>query len=219
MLYTILLMLFFPLPLLSFSIMLDPAGDTKVTGRCIGDSFERGLTLQYTQQLKQLLEEHVPDVRVSITRLPGETVTELQNAHFANRMAVDLYVSVHFFKEQEVVPRVYIYTYGQHDDTDLRKIDLSFYRYDQIHLCNAAQTKKWSNLLFQTLNQQQYQKKLFCPGVYQLPFKPLIGIKASALVLEIGLKNKDDWRQFIDPVCSGIMTVARHYAGGKDDAQ
>ncbi len=214
MLYSIVLLVLLPFSLFSFSIMLEPAGDAKITGRCIDDSFERGIALQYTQQLKQLLEERIPGVRVAITRLPGETITEFQNAHFANRMAIDLYISINFFKEKEVIPHLYIYSYAQHDDADFRQIDLCFYRYDQIHLYHAAQTKKWSNLFCDALNQEQYKKKLQCPRVCRLPFKPLLGIKASSIAIEIGLKNKDDWPQFIDPCFSGIVTIIRDYEKG-----
>ncbi len=38
-----------------FTIMIDPAGDAKHTGRLIGDTLERGISLQCAEQLKTAL--------------------------------------------------------------------------------------------------------------------------------------------------------------------
>ena len=35
-------------------------------------------------------------------------------------------------------------------------------------------------------------------GLYTLPFAPLIGIKKPALALEIGLKQKDNWKLLLN---------------------
>src|SRR3990172_8684717 len=78
----------------AFTIMLDPAGDAKNPGRKLDDSFERGITLQFSETLKQKLESLFPSIRVVLTRLPGETVQLLQNANFANRLDVNFYLSI-----------------------------------------------------------------------------------------------------------------------------
>ena len=79
-----------------FSIMLDPAGDAKHTGRQIDDNLERGISLQFTEKLKQTLEKQHPEIHVVLSRFPGETIYHLQNANFANRLEVDFYLSIHF---------------------------------------------------------------------------------------------------------------------------
>ena len=71
--------------------MLDPAGDAQYPGRIIDDSFERGITLQCVEELQRAITRQFPHVRVVLTRFPGETCQPLQNAHFANRLDVDLY--------------------------------------------------------------------------------------------------------------------------------
>lgn len=210
----IFLLFFLPMSLFSFSIMLDPAGDAVHTGRCIDNSFERGLTLQYAQQLKTCLEKIIPGIRVIITRAPGETVAELQNAHFANRMDVDLFLSIHFFKETEVVPRLYVYTYAHYDDAEVQKNNvLSFWHYDKIHLHQAEQTKQWADFFTKTLQQGCYNKLFICSYCYAFPFKPLVGIKASALSIEIGLKNKNDLNSYLGPVCSAIYAIVSEGKG------
>src|SRR5579863_2631895 len=75
-----------------YIVILDPAGDAKRTGRQISDSFERGITLQCVEKIKTILER-VPYVKVIISRLPGDTVYELQNASLANRLQADLFIN------------------------------------------------------------------------------------------------------------------------------
>ena len=190
-----------------FTIMIDPAGDAKTTGRQLDDSFERGITLQCAQRLQQQLEAKFPAVKVILTRMPGETVHELQNASFANRMAIDLYLSVHFFKEHETVPRFYIYSYALGEDCVIKPIELSFYRYDQAHLLNQKNTQIWGQLFKETLIQSSFNKQFQYQGVFSLPFKPLVGIKAPALACEIGLKNKERWQQCIEPLIEALQAV------------
>ena len=40
----------------NFTIMIDPAGDAKNTGRQIDDTLERAVTLQFAQKLKSEIE-------------------------------------------------------------------------------------------------------------------------------------------------------------------
>src|SRR5580692_10837387 len=48
-------------------VVIDPAGDVKRVGRRIGDSFERGLTLQCVEKIKEIIEERAPHITVVIT--------------------------------------------------------------------------------------------------------------------------------------------------------
>ncbi|HSW75550.1 MAG TPA: hypothetical protein VLG50_00750, partial [Candidatus Saccharimonadales bacterium] len=56
-----------------FTIIIDPLGDPKNTGREIDDVFERGITLQCAEELKKQLNNVLPHIRVILTRVPGET--------------------------------------------------------------------------------------------------------------------------------------------------
>ena len=67
--------------------MLDPAGDAQNPGRTIDDNFERGITLQFAEKLKEMLQEKFPTIRVVLSRTPGESLQPLQNANFANRLS------------------------------------------------------------------------------------------------------------------------------------
>jgi len=190
--------------------MINPAGDAQHTGRKIEDTFERGITLQYVEQLKKIIEITYPHIAVILTRFPGDMVNPLQHANFANRLNVDLYLSIHFYHEPGIKPNMYLYRFSYNDDFMVPLQSLAFYSYDQAHLSASKKTTTWSEQIKQTVTQPDYAKKFNVHGVYKLPFAPLIGIKAPAIGIEASLKNKDDWTVYIDPIIECIGTILSH---------
>ena len=202
------LALFFHATLLpTFSIMLAPAGDAKHTGRQIEDSLERGITLQFAEGLKEKLEELYPNIRVILTRFPGETIHPLQNANFANRLSVDFYLSLHCFPETETKPRMFLYYFSYGDEFVTAPPQLCFCPYDQAHRINGKITRTWAKTMAKSLQADEFKRLFFFHGVCGLPFKPLIGIKAPALALEVGLKHKTDWQQYVEPIAKSLEGV------------
>jgi len=205
------MLLFFTIfPQGKFTLMLDPAGDSQNTGRLIEDCLERGITLQFVQRLKQELEQKIDNLRVTLSRSPGEKVARLQNANFANRLDVDCYLSIHFYKETEVKPRVYIFTFGYNDDFITKKPDLYFYPYDKAHLINKDITKQWAHNIQDIFLLEENKKRFEFCGLRSLPFKPLIGVKAPAIGIEVGLCAKHDWQNCIDIFFDIISEIITH---------
>ncbi len=192
-----------------FSIMLDPSGDAQHTGRQIDDSLERGITLQFAEALKKLVEELYPQVRVILTRFPGETIHPLQNANFANRLAIDCYVSIHFYQDTHTKPQLSIYRFSYGDDFVTKLPDLSFCPFDQAHQINSATTKAWCNSIANVLTRDEHKQLFDFYGVVELPFKPLIGIKAPAFALEAGLQNKNDWNRYLMPLALSLGAIIK----------
>ena len=195
------------LPKYTFTLMLDPAGDAKHTGRKISHSLERGITLQFCEKIKKDLESTHPQLRVVLTRFPGETVQPLQNANFANRLNVDCYVSIHFFQEKETKPQVYLYTFSYGHAFANKTTSLAFYPYDQAHLINFATTKIWADHIQLVLNTKTYKKLFQYKGMFNLPFRPIIGVKAPAMAFEMSLKHKDDWQLYIEPIVASLTSI------------
>jgi len=197
--YIFLLICFVPSLLFSVkTIMLGPAGDAQNTGRQIDDYLERGITLQCAEQVKQKAEQVLKNKRIVLSRFPGEAIEHLQNANFANRLDVDFYVSIHFYKEEAVKPHVFLYTFSRHDDFVTKRSDLFFCSYDQAHLINRKKTKICANAVKNVFLSDAYKKMFEFCGVYHLPFKPLLAVKAPAVGIEIGLRKKDDWKKYVD---------------------
>ncbi len=190
-----------------FVIMLDPAGDARHTGRSIGDSFERGLTLQYAEHIKKQLEQQHPHVTVFLTRFPGDIVYHLQNASLANRLAVDLFISIHFYQSNITKPKLYLYQFSYNDDFIQTTPELSLYPYDQAHLLQFDVTSTWIKTIHSSCRQATYQKLFDTTDIYKLPFKPLIGICAPSIGIEAGLKEKNDWQHYVAPLVDGINAI------------
>ncbi|MGZ6250884.1 MAG: N-acetylmuramoyl-L-alanine amidase [Candidatus Chromulinivorax sp.] len=192
-----------------FTIMLDPAGDAKHTGRLIQDTFERGISLQCAEQLKTQLIQIFKNIRVILTRVPGETIQPLQNASFANRLNINLYISLYFYDEPELPTHVTLYHYIENSVTDFwhKAEPLRLYNINQAYLINIKTTQNWGTLFLETFSDKKYTKFFKPRGLFAIPFTPLIGIKAPALAIEVGLKNKEDWQHIIEPIITACQRI------------
>jgi len=191
-----------------FTIMLDPAGDAKHTGRLIEDTLERGISLQCVEQLKLDLTEKFNNIRVVITRLPGETIQILQNASFANRLGTDLYISFHFYYEPEQPCHVTLYHYVENTtDGWHQPKKLMLYPVNQAHLASLKITKTWGKIILETFENKQISKYFKARGFFGVPFQPLLGIKAPAIAIEVGLAQKNDWQNIIQPIIKALERI------------
>jgi N-acetylmuramoyl-L-alanine amidase len=192
-----------------FTIMIDPAGDAKHTGRLIQDTLERGISLQCAEQLKTTLIQKFKNMRVILTRVPGETIQPLQHASFANRLGVDLYISLYFYHEPETPAHVTLYHYVENNTVDFwhKPINLCFYQVNQAHLLNLKITQTWGKMILEVLQDKKCSKFFKARGFFGIPFTPLVGIKSPAIAIEVGLKNKQDWQKIIDPIVIAIERI------------
>lgn len=190
-----------------YTIMLDPAGDARETGRTIEDSLERALTIQFAQQLKESIESYLPNSNVMITRSAGEVMQPLQNCNFANRMVVDLYISINFVHAVNKKPTLYLYQFSLGDTFMTPSYDLCMLPYDKAHQKSASTSTQYGNTIKQFLSDKEYQRLFTTAGFYQLPFAPLIGIQAPAIGLEMSIPSKKDWQKFVQPTALSIATA------------
>lgn len=188
-------------------VVIDPAGDAKRTGRRIGDSFERGLTLQCVEKIKEIIGERAPHIKVVLTRMPGDNVYDLQNASLSNRIHADLFVSLNFYHTQETKPTLYLYQFSYGNDFACCQQGLTLQSYDQAYRINKETTDAMCQLFKKELLQQKYHSLCTVAGPYHLPIKPLIGIVAPSIAVEVGLKGKDLWHYYSDPIAAAIIAV------------
>lgn len=190
------------------TIMIDPAGDARTTGRTIDDTFERALTLQCAQEIKRKIEETVPGVRVILTRFPGEVVEPLQNAAFANRMHADVYISLACYKLATGIPHCAFYTFLY--EPVLNNIHKTSQRLALTPLTNAHQkyaheSAALSALLHNALQNSERAQRCMLEPVAAFPYKPLLGVHCPALGIEIGLPKKDDWQTVINDITQALI--------------
>jgi N-acetylmuramoyl-L-alanine amidase len=198
------------------TIMLDPAGDAQNAGRKINDYVERGITLQCAEQLKKAIETANSGVRVILTRFPGETIQPLQNASFANRLDVDLYVSIHFFAKKKGKHSLALFYFCTNSVIDYWKSnvpDLFFMKAHKVHVGSISTSKKWGEQCYSKL--ADYKEHFTCTAPLGIPFKPLCGIKAPAIGIEASVQNPNDWNRYIKPISEGITSVIELAKKGK----
>ena len=203
------LLLFFSQTITPFTIMIDPSGDTKHTGRVIQDTFERGITMQCAELLKKELNIHLPHVRVVLTRVPGETIQPLQNASFANRLPADFYLSISFYAQTDIPSHVAIYQYlATQTDYWHKYMPLCFYHVSQAYLINIGLTTQLGKKLLKIFQNKTINPFFMPQGLFAIPYKPLIGIKAPAIAIEAGINQKDDYKNLIKPLVAFIAEIS-----------
>lgn len=184
-----------------YTIMLDPYGDAQHTGRIIDNTFERGLTLQCAEYLKKELNQQFPQIRVILSRIPGEIVEPLQNASFANKLQVDLYLSICFYQTNTIPCPVHFYYYKVSPTDDMHIAQsLHWYNVHTVYLAHLSQTKKIAATFFNTLHHSEFAQVCCAHQPQGIPIIQLKGINAPALLVEMGLCNKDEWKHII-PAC------------------
>ncbi len=186
------------------TILIDPAGDAKDPGRIIDDTYERSLTMQCAEELKMALEKNNKGLRVIFTRFPGEALEAFQNVSFANRLKVDLYISLSFFQDTQTKPQLYIYNLLYDPATDFiqkKQGTLELLPYDQAYKVSFDTSKYIAQKLAEVCD----QRKLTCHRPIALPYKPLMGILAPAIGLEIGISRKQQWKNLVGPLATAIQ--------------
>jgi len=188
-------------------IMLDPAGHAKDTGRQLHHGYERAETYKCAEAIKKGLER-LDDVRVILSRAPGEELVPLQSASFANRFNADLVIRLSFYKEAAEKAKINLY-YLQIDGLeDKGKSNTNpFTPINQAHLDNIQTSINYAQKLGNALSDTAYQSLLTCVEPKGLPLKPLIGIVSPAILVEIGLPKDDQWQSLSDALISSLQKI------------
>jgi N-acetylmuramoyl-L-alanine amidase len=198
-------------------IVIDPAGDATTVGRIIDDSFERGITLSYAQALQKALQQELPKATITVARLPGEQVEPLRNAILANRLGADLYISVNFYAEKEHSPHCFIAYNRWHplQDSITSKPSLSFVPYYEAYKFSIQRSSLAAYFLQNILTQQNNSGYIY--KVAGIPCKNLAGVTVPALNIEIGISNKDDWKNVTKPIAHALIPVIANLVAMKEN--
>ncbi len=179
--------------------MINPAGDAQKAGRVIEKSFERALTLQMANHLKNYIESHHSDVRVVLTRSAGESISTLQNASFSNRLESNLFISIHMFQAPaDKTASLSLYYFSLEPQTvkwQFKEPELSFIPAHKAHMSSSNITKKLATTLAQNLK-TSFGQQCTLNGPYGVPFAPLVGITAPALAFEMSIHSHATWQTY-----------------------
>ncbi|MFA5074646.1 MAG: hypothetical protein WC436_00920 [Candidatus Babeliales bacterium] len=193
-----------------FLVMLDPAGHANNVGRKLIEDYERTQTFNFAQELQKRLRERYK-IWVVITRYLGEEVVELQNASFSNRINADLYIHISMYREENIKPTIFMYhlVYNPLVDFAKRIFDpYDFIPINQAHFANINLTTKYANYMKNYLTQPNFQRWFDLYGFFGIPFKPLVGITAPAIAIELGICQEDKWKIFIEPLVESLSFLS-----------
>jgi hypothetical protein len=192
-----------------FTLMIHP-GDSQGQ-REIEEIPERALTFQCAQELKSAIEARMPEVRVLLTRAAGETIEPLQAASYANRLKVDLYLSLHFYSSKEKMNKLSVYHVLYNPGTDFwqtKDQDLSLCPYNKAYRIHLKKTYEWASKIVEHLKKEE--KLFLCQDLAGIPFKPLLGVTAPSIGIEMGLKKKSDYKALIPALVVALDIIMMH---------
>ncbi len=185
----------------NFTIMIDPAGDAKHTGRTIEDTFERAVTLSIAQALEKSLHSKLT-CTVIITRSPGEIVSPLQNANFSNRLPVDLFINLNCYQAAHEKISLYLYS-SSYNESFTCPPKQNLIPLDKAHLISADHTKIYTQQIAHALHSSSVHT-IKTYGPFSLPCTALMGITAPAISIEFCIAGKEDWKTCIEPLAGAI---------------
>ncbi|HVW99180.1 MAG TPA: hypothetical protein VHA52_01890 [Candidatus Babeliaceae bacterium] len=191
-------------------IMIDPVGDALYPGRCLGEDFERTVTLLCAQKLKEYIESNSKSISVIITHSPGEIVEPLQNAAFANRADVNLYISIYAYHEQGPASILWMF------NTLYNPIELAYaYNGSSLDLCPYDHAYRYniqaSHKLAQDLAKAMLKvssRGFMVEGPYAFPLRSLQGVKSTSLCCEFGLAKSQDWMSMVEALAKAIIAYS-----------
>jgi N-acetylmuramoyl-L-alanine amidase len=187
-----------------FAILLEAAGDNLHAGRTLGELFESSFCWELAQQIKQNLEQKKSNIQCLLNRVPGQSLSPLANQNYANKLSVDLYVSINAFYSRDKEKSITLYQFSYHDTFILKENSLSFYPYDKLYLINESVTKEWTRMIKKQL---ATNSDLTVKGPYCLPFKPLIGIKAPAVAVEVGVTDTTNIQELAMIISTALAMI------------
>ncbi|MBD3272972.1 hypothetical protein GF385_01315 [Candidatus Dependentiae bacterium] len=187
-------------------IMINPAGHAKNIGRKLVEGYERSVTFKMAEVLKQKLEERY-GIRCVLTRYPGEEIVDLQNASFANRLGIDFYLDLRIYRQEFIKPKIFIYNlvFNPISDFATRVFDpYKFIPINQAHFFNINITKSYGLRIKESLTKKHNKRNFDCFGVFGVPLRPLKGIIAPALCVEIGICDQEQWKNLTEPIVESL---------------
>jgi N-acetylmuramoyl-L-alanine amidase len=199
-----------PLKASPLLVMIDPAGHSKDTGRKLHQGYERAETYQWAEALKKGLESQLSYVRVILTRAPGDEIVDLQNASFANRRKVNLFIRLQLYPEASEKPQLHLYYHLMDPLIDgIKKTTepFLFIPIHQAHFAALGTSKYYATQLQSFFSAPSIIKQLDCHATLGLPLKPLTGIQAPALLLELGVHHDHDWSLALEYLVQGIASL------------
>lgn len=164
-------------------VMLSPNGDTSNPGRTLADGFERGVTRQLAEHVKNYLQANT-STNVFFTHDVGQQITHEQKIALSNTNHVDLFIAFGAYSAQKLTINTYFYK-NTHPACALGY---------ELMFCPLSATQQHTPS--QSLIPATFHKQFLVTKAIGAPLKVLEGIKAQAYYFEIGVTTNTDISAF-----------------------
>jgi hypothetical protein len=185
--------LFFPL--FGYHVMLDPAGDSKNAGRALATCYERSLTLQICEAIKEKIGNLYPTIKITITHKAGEFLTQEHRAQLANKSNANLFVHISCFEDTHIKPHIMCY-YNACTDIPYQLKPHTFIPAHRAHETCFTKTKQYVEQFHAQLKNQHSVYTLLSP--YTIPDARLKYLMIPSFTIEIGVSTAFPWTQCVD---------------------
>lgn len=205
------------------TIILDPAGQIDGQARLIDGVPERIITYQFAQELKRILESNNQYLRIIILKDTAKNAAPYERVSAANSTNSNLYIHIQAFSTPQRPYPVYVYhmLYNVTDTWSSREKSLSFMPIDNSHKQSIKNTIIYGKSLCAGLIDIQKDNDIRCIGLFGIPFRPLMGITAPALAIEMGFSHKDDYQKLVEPIAKSleeIISIINNRNANNDDS-
>lgn len=181
--------------------MLDPTGDAQHTGRQLATCYERSVTLQLCETLKENILKQSPDCIVTITRTAGETRSQDQRAQMANQLQPDLFVHLSCFEDAALRPSLALYYM-----LPTNNISYSPTPYSLIPACKASdKSSPQAKKIVQALEKRLHTSWYTVQKPYAIPDARLASIMVPACTIEFGISRTVPWTHLVEPLNAALV--------------
>ncbi len=186
-----------------FTVVLDPSfsKDQKISEE----------TVTYAMELKHHLQAELPSLKIALSRSHEQKIEQQDSASFANRLQADLFIHLSLYVEKENNRSLSIYSFAYDPITDFwptKPTPLSFIPVDRAHIFSARTSKKEAATLTSLLSKSLHSSFALHMPIC-LPYKPLKGILAPALGLEVMLTHAKEWRLLLPNLIPSLIEIIK----------
>jgi N-acetylmuramoyl-L-alanine amidase len=222
------------------SIMLDPGHGGHDPGAVADGLQEKDVALAISRELRTVLLEHHPELRVGLTRDKDEFISLGKRPELAKAFGADLFVSIHlnanpitrfqgvetYFLNLSSDASAVAVAARENATSEKRVSDLNGILFDLLRDTNILESSKLAAALHNSLVEQlRDTRPVRDLGVKQAPFMVLIGAQMPSVLVEAGfLTNPEEaarlkQESYLRSIAEGIYAGLEKYIEGQDIAQ
>lgn len=188
-------------------IIISAQGDAQHEGRRIGSGCERNESHLFAQKLGKKLRK-INNIYVLLSHEPTDIVDEFRLISLANNASPCLYIKIYIAYEPVTKPNIALFylSYNPLKELGYRPPQLPYFiPISRSHLPALSHTLTLVECVKKNLNKPKNQKTFSVTGPWGIPLKPLRGILAPALSIELTINSPNQWKPLVSPIYKSLL--------------